>query len=85
MEAKTHYSRRALQYAFREKLDTTPLQWIREQRLAKAMELLQSQGHALSIHELAMACGYGQPGRFSIDFKRRYGVSPSEVKRSSLL
>jgi AraC-like DNA-binding protein len=84
LEARSFYSRRALQYAFREKLNTTPVQWIREQRLARAMEQLQEEGPAASIQAVALACGYRESSRFSFDFKRRFGLPPSQVKRASL-
>ena len=84
LEARSNYSRRALQYAFREKLNASPKQWIREQRLALAMERLQSPGPHKSIHATALACGYRSMSQFSADFKRRYGLSPSEVRRPRL-
>lgn len=73
-----------LQYAFRDKLNTTPVQWIREQRLARAMEQLQQEGPAASIRAVALACGYRENSRFSTDFKQRFGLTPSQVKRASL-
>lgn len=84
LEARSHYSRRALQYAFREKLNTTPMQWIREQRLALAMARLQVSSPHQSVQAIALACGYRAMGQFSVDFKRRYGVRPSEVRRARL-
>ncbi|MEB3257691.1 MAG: AraC family transcriptional regulator [Cyanobacteriota bacterium] len=84
LEARSFYSRRALQYAFRDKLNTTPVQWIREQRLARAMEQLQQEGPAASIRAVALACGYRENSRFSTDFKQRFGLTPSQVKRASL-
>lgn len=83
LEARSFYSRRALQYAFRQKLNATPRQWIREQRLAQALERLEADG-AQSIQAVALACGYRHMGLFSADFKRRFGVSPSQVRRGRL-
>ena len=84
LEARSLYSRRALQYAFRQKLSATPRQWIREQRLALAMERLElSQGQA-SVRAIALACGYRHMGLFSTDFKQRFGVLPSQVWRGRL-
>jgi len=86
LESRSFYSRRALQYAFRERLGTTPTAWIREQRLAKAKNQLESTtARTLSIAEVALACGYRHVGLFSSDFKRRFGVKPSEVRRLPLL
>ncbi|MFM7237192.1 MAG: helix-turn-helix domain-containing protein [Cyanobium sp.] len=84
LETRSFYSRRSLQYAFRDKLNTTPVRWIREQRLTRAMERLESEGPALSIEALALSCGYRQLSRFSADFKRRFGLTPSQAKRASL-
>ena len=85
LEARSFYSRRALQYAFHEKLGTTPIAWIREQRLAKAKQQLESHAaHALSIKAVALGCGYRHMGLFCIDFKQRFGMTPSQVRRLPL-
>lgn len=82
LEARSHYSRRALQYAFRERLNSTPKQWIREQRLSLALEQLQGQVPRPSIQEVALRCGYRHLRQFSQDFKARFGISPSQAKRT---
>jgi AraC-like DNA-binding protein len=51
---------------------------------APTMEHLQQEGPAASIQAVALACGYRQTSQFSTDFKRRFGLSPSQVKRASL-
>ena len=85
LEARSSYSRRALQYAFRDKLGTTPTAWIREQRLAIAKQQLESdEGTTLSIKAVALGCGYRHLGLFSSDFKRRYGLTPAQVRRPPL-
>ncbi|MEB3200551.1 MAG: AraC family transcriptional regulator [Synechococcaceae cyanobacterium] len=84
LEARSFYSRRALQYAFREKLGCTPMQWIREQRLGLAMQRLQSSPAPVSIQEVALGCGYRHTSQFSADFKRRFGLTPSQVRRPGL-
>ena len=80
LEARSHYSRRALQYAFRQRLGTTPKQWIREQRLRQAMAQLGEQEKRLKVREVALACGYRHLGHFSSDFRKLYGCSPREVR-----
>jgi AraC-like DNA-binding protein len=82
LEARSHYSRRALQYAFRERLNTTPKQWIREQRLKRALEQFQVECPRPSVGEVALACGYSHVGHFSRDFKAFFGISPSRARRS---
>ncbi|MFM7466124.1 MAG: helix-turn-helix transcriptional regulator [Cyanobium sp.] len=81
LEAQSHYSRRALQYAFRERLNTTPKQWIREQRLTLALNALQREGQRPSIRAVALRCGYLSVSQFSHEFKVRFGVPPSQVRR----
>jgi AraC-like DNA-binding protein len=81
LEARSHYSSRALQYAFRERLGCTPRQWIRRQRLERAMEQLQQGDRAVSVKAIALACGYRHMSQFSADFKQRFGFSPSAVLR----
>jgi AraC-like DNA-binding protein len=79
LERRSHYSKRALQYAFRKKLDCTPNQWIRQQRLEKAMWQLEQGARGSSIQAIALACGYRHAGHFSSDFKKRFGLTPSAV------
>jgi AraC-like DNA-binding protein len=81
LEARSHYSSRALQYAFRERLGCTPRQWIRQQRLERALEQLQQGGGGVSVKAIALACGYRHMSQFSADFKRRFGLLPSAVLR----
>jgi AraC-like DNA-binding protein len=85
LEARSHYSKRALQYAFRERLGCTPRQWIRQQRLEQAMGQLQQGGQDRSIRAIALACGYRHMSHFSSDFKQRFGLSPSAARGGGVL
>lgn len=80
LEARSQFSRWALQEAFRQRLDATPMEWIREQRLQRAMEHLQQASERLPLKELALRCGYLRLSHFSRDFKKRFGVPPSQVR-----
>lgn len=80
LEARSHYSRRALQYAFRQQLNCTPKQWIREQRLARALALIREPGSRSTVRDVALACGYRHLGHFSQDFRRLYGCSPGAAR-----
>lgn len=53
-------------------------QFIREYRLKKAFELLQS--NAATSSEVSYMVGFGSPAYFSTCFKDFYGYPPSEVK-----
>ena len=81
IEQRSSYSRRSLQYAFKERFGCGPMQWLRQQRLAKARALLeQAAGHG-GLRDVAMACGYLSQASFSRDFLARYGERPSRVQR----
>lgn len=84
LEARSHYSRRALQYAFRQKLHCSPKQWIRQQRLTAAMEQLREGDGSISVQAIALGCGYRSLSLFSADFKRQFGCSPSRARRGAL-
>jgi AraC-like DNA-binding protein len=77
LEARSDYSRRALQYAFQERFGCSPKQWILEQRLALALEQLQADGQRPTVRNVALACGYLSSFHFCSDFKRRYGTTPA--------
>jgi AraC-like DNA-binding protein len=84
LEARSHYSRRALQYAFLERLGCSPTQWIRSMRLERARRWLQQPQPGETVTRIAHACGYRSLNLFSMDFQQRYHVKPSELLRESL-
>ena len=51
-----------------------PARWIREKRLSKAHEMLQSS--SLSVADIAYSLGFETPTHFSRIFKQQYGTSP---------
>jgi AraC-like DNA-binding protein len=75
------YSRRALHYAFRARFDCSPMQWVRQQRLALALDRLQNPLQGESVLGVALACGYRSLSQFSVDFQKTYQRKPSEVLR----
>lgn len=75
-------SLRTIYYAFRSRLGTTPLDFYKSLRLAKAKELFQ--GSRLSVREIALAAGFGHGGWFAKDYFERYGQLPYEALRESL-
>ncbi|MFM7641457.1 MAG: helix-turn-helix domain-containing protein [Cyanobium sp.] len=81
MEERSHYSRRSLQHAFKQRYGCGPMQWLRRQRLAKARGLLELPGSRQSLTEVALACGYLSTASFSRDYLARYGERPSRVWR----
>jgi AraC-like DNA-binding protein len=83
LEEKSNYSARQLQKLFREKLDCTPMQFVRRQRLAFAMERLQTATWDDSVTSIARDCGYRHTSNFTADFQKEFGVAPSVVLRAS--
>lgn len=83
LEAHSHYSRRALQYAFQERLGCTASQWIRGQRLDLARRCLEHPQHDDTVSSIATTCGYRSMSLFSIDFQQRFHVKPSQVLREA--
>ncbi|MCA9539226.1 MAG: AraC family transcriptional regulator, partial [Myxococcales bacterium] len=66
-----------LQAAFRTFRGTTPLSFLREQRIERARQQLLRGEESTTIARVVHDLGLGSPGRFSADYKRRFGESPS--------
>lgn len=82
LESQSNYCRRTLHYAFQQRFGCSPKQWIRQQRMALALERLKDPQRGDTVAVVAKACGYRSLGRFSIDFQRFYGCKPSAVLRN---
>ncbi|MBE8127913.1 helix-turn-helix transcriptional regulator [Photobacterium damselae subsp. piscicida] len=65
----------SLKQWFRKQLNTTVHQYIVQQRMAKAAELLR--GSTLSISHIAQEVGYANHGHFAAAFKKEFGCAPS--------
>ncbi|MEV7417573.1 AraC family transcriptional regulator [Streptomyces sp. NPDC089919] len=69
---------RAVQYAFRRQLDSTPLEYLRRVRLAGAhAELRRADPATSTVTTIAARWGFAHPGRFSAAYRRQYGCPPS--------
>lgn len=68
---------------FKSETGETPIRHLIDIRLSRAKELLES-GRAGSIQEVAASVGYDDAYHFSKLFKKRYGVSPSAVKKGAV-
>ena len=81
MERRSSYSRRSLQYAFKQRFGCGPMQWLRQQRLTKAKALLEHPAAHRSLLDVSQACGYLSQSSFSRDFLARHGERPSRLLR----
>ncbi|GAA1205612.1 AraC family transcriptional regulator [Prauserella alba] len=70
---------RTLQQTFRREVGSSPLQWLREQRLERAHALLTAGAPGLSVTDVAYRCGFFHLGEFGTAFRRRYGTTPSKL------
>ncbi|MBF0455509.1 MAG: response regulator [Magnetococcales bacterium] len=66
--------------AFREHLKTTAYDFLREQRLEYAAQLLRKT--PLQVLEISEQVGYKHGSDFAAAFKKRYGVSPRQFRQS---
>ena len=71
---------RALQRSFREYFDLTIRQYLKMLRLnAARRSLVAVRGNGTTVADVALQHGFTHLGRFSVDFKDRFGESPSET------
>jgi len=57
------------------------MQWLRQQRLARAKTLLEDPLCRQSLREVSQACGYLSQASFCHDFLIRYGKPPARIQR----
>lgn len=73
-------SRSTLTRRMRALINTTPIDYIRNKRLAVAKELLE-EGN-LTVSEVASKVGFAYPSYFSKCFKDAFGVPPADMTRN---
>lgn len=64
---------------FREKTGQCLSDWLRDQRVSKAEEMLIAND--LSISAIAYSCGFQNPRTFERAFKKKNGISPREFRK----
>jgi transcriptional regulator GlxA family with amidase domain len=76
-----HVTVRALQYAFRRHLDTTPLAHLRRVRLAHAHHDLVTAdpGTGATVTAIAARWGFHHPGRVAALYRHTYRRAPHET------
>lgn len=76
------WSLRQIQLAL-QKAGTTPRELIREERLRLVRDrLLCAECDHMTITDLAYSVGFSSASALSTAFRRRYGVSPREMRQS---
>ncbi|NJL37470.1 MAG: helix-turn-helix transcriptional regulator [Leptolyngbyaceae cyanobacterium SM1_4_3] len=69
-------SDRTLRRGFQALFQTTVIDYLTQQRMIKAEQLLRDRQHTVS--EVARMVGYGHLGRFAAAFRRQFGIMPKE-------
>src|SRR5690606_19228637 len=80
MAAIAGVSLRSLYAGFKDYCGVSPMQYLRSLRLEGARSALLQEPDC-SIASIAMRWGFGHLGRFSTEYKQRYGETPSQSLR----
>ncbi|MDR2765660.1 MAG: AraC family transcriptional regulator [Tannerella sp.] len=70
---------RYLRKLFARHLNLSPVDFLNQIRLNKAIELLRNT--EMSVKEVCFACGFKSPQYFSIVFKQQMGITPRELTK----
>jgi AraC-like DNA-binding protein len=70
-----------LRQLFKDELGVSPMQYIRAVRMKNAVKLLRTS--FLSIKQVIFKSGWRDGSHFMRQFKRQYGVTPSEFRARS--
>lgn len=83
LELKQHTkcSERSLQLIFKKHLNQSPFEYIEEQRLLKAFKLIETHKQDKPVTQIAKDVGLFHLGRFSVKFKKRFGVRASDLAK----
>lgn len=79
--AAARVSVRTLQQGFRQFRMTTPMAYLHEIRLTAAHRDLMNTDEVQSVADVALKWGFTHLGRFAADYKKRFGVLPSQTLR----
>jgi AraC-like DNA-binding protein len=76
-------SLRNLPYLFQRRFGSSPMQWLKRQRLEAVHRDLQRAQPGETVAVIARRHGFGQLSAFSASFHRPYGIPPSLLLRRS--
>ncbi len=75
-----HVSRRTLTRHFRASVGSSPLQWLLNERIARAQELLEAT--TLPVEAVAQRCGLGSAVSMRQHFQRLLDISPQAYRKT---
>lgn len=76
-------SRTKLFLAFKRERLWTPLQFLVRQRMERARRLLLAPTQSVTVTRVALDCGYASLSRFTQEYRKLYGETPSMTLRRS--
>ncbi|MGH2900665.1 MAG: GlxA family transcriptional regulator, partial [Solirubrobacteraceae bacterium] len=79
MATHVHLSERTFHRRFTERTGTSPLAWLRDQRIERAKELLETSD--VPVEQIARHVGLGTPANLRLQFRRATSVSPQDYRR----
>ena len=82
LAAEVNLSASRLRALFKAQTKQTIPQYVKEMKLEQARKLLSET--YLRISEIALQVGFNDASRFVRDFKKRYGMTPTEYRRQSI-
>ena len=74
-------SRSRFEHLFKAETGTTFRAYLRQTRLSTALQFLVNS--RLRVKEISAQCGYASTSNLSREFKREFGVTPSEYRHST--
>jgi AraC-like DNA-binding protein len=74
---------RSLFRQFKKDRGHTPAEFAKRIRLNRAREMLEQSSEITSVTQIALKCGFQNPGHFARDFRLAFGELPSETLRKS--
>jgi len=66
---------------FRDSKGISPMRYLRNARFQQVRRALMAAQPGETVTMIAMNCGFGHMGRFSVEYRQRFGESPSETLR----
>ena len=75
----TKVSDRYLRRLFSQSMNISPVDFLTQTRLNKAVEILRTT--ELSIKEICFKCGFKSPQYFSRIFRQQLGISPKDIRK----
>jgi len=78
-------SARSLQYGFIKAFGCSPRQYIYNQKLDRAYELLTQDSQDLTLLQISEQLGFSSQSRFSKFFAQRFGCKPSELHQKRVI